>query len=183
MFNKLFFKASKTPVVEGLTITQVSCFDERIDEFWARVSSQFQTILVRNKDHLNWRYATVPDISYSIFVAEKAGVVCGYLVLRCDCEYGKVGVIFDFLSDSEEVARNLLSTATEHCQRDNADYIYWAGIANKAYLRDFRKSGFISRALLKAGYFIVYSNYSDISKELLGNPQNWLIQTGDEDVM
>jgi GNAT superfamily N-acetyltransferase len=183
MLNKLLFRASKTPVVKDLTITQVSCFDERINEFWARVSSQLQTIVVRSKDYLNWRYATVPDISYSIYIAEKAGVIRGYLVLRCDCEYRKKGVIFDLLSESEEVARSLLSTATEHCRRDNTDYIVWVGIANKTYLRAFRKSGFISRPFLKEGNFIVYSSAPDISKEFLRNPQNWLIQTGDEDVM
>jgi L-amino acid N-acyltransferase YncA len=190
-FNKLFAKDSKAPVVKGLAITQVSNFDERINEFWARVSRQFPIIVVRSKDYLNWRYATVPDISYSIYIAEKDEMIYGYLVLRYLQERDKkAALIYDLLAESEEVAQCLLSTAAKRCQKDGMDYIYWVGIANKAYLRAFRKRGFISQSRRKSkvktgfekiGEFNFCSNAPNISKELLSNPQNWLIQIGDSD--
>jgi GNAT superfamily N-acetyltransferase len=182
MSNNLLRRASKVPVVRGLSITQVSCFDERINEFWSRVSSQFQIIVIRSKDYLNWRYATVPDIKYSIYIAEKDGAILGYIVLRYHQEeYKKVAVIYDLLAETEDIAQCLLHTALEHCQRDGMDYISWVGIADKIYLRAFRKRGFIHVPFQKGGKFLAYSSDVNISKEFLSNPKNWLIQLGDSD--
>ena len=50
-----------------------------------------------------------------------------------------------------------------------------------AYLRAFRKTGFISRSYQGEGKFVVYSSAPNISKEFFTNPQNWLIQVGDSD--
>ncbi len=185
MFNKLLFRASKAPTFNGLAINHVSSFDERINEFWISVSNQFPIMVVRSKDYLNWRYTTVPDISYSIYLAEKAGAVCGYLILRClQREYIKVAAIYDLLAESEAVVQCLLSKATEQCRMDGVDYIYWSSITNKAYLRAFRKRGFISQPFQKSvSKFIVASTTPDIPKEFLSNQQNWFIQIGDLDIL
>lgn len=181
---KIVCRAPKVPVVKGLAITQVSCFDERIDEFWARVSSKFKISVVKNKDYLNWKYTEVPDLSYSIYIAEKGKTICGYLVLHYQKEeIKKLAVIFDFLAESEDIAQCLLHKANEHCRRDDIDYIFWAGIANKAYLRAFRKRGFISQPSPKIGRLVVRSSSPNISKDFLKNPQNWLSQLGDSDAI
>ena len=39
MLNMLFIRASKAPGIKGLTITRVPRFDNRINEFWTRVSN------------------------------------------------------------------------------------------------------------------------------------------------
>jgi len=182
--QKVFYRARKAPIIEGLTITQVSAFDERINEFWTRVSSQYQIIVVRNKDYLNWRYVAVPGVDYLIFIAEKAGEIYGYLVWRCiPTEHTKVGTIFDVLAQSEEVAQCLISKAMERCEQEKIDLIYSAGIANKAYLKAFKRMGFISVPFVKGGQFIAYSSASTISKEFLKDPQNWFIQIGDSDAI
>jgi GNAT superfamily N-acetyltransferase len=179
---KMVCRSPKPPVVKDLAITQVSCFDERINEFCDRVSSNFQIMVLRNKDYLSWKYTDVPDLKYSIYIAEKVKTICGYLILRYHREeFKKKAQIYDFLAESEEVAQSLLHVATENCRRDNIDYIYWAGIANKAYLRAFRKRGFISQPTHKEGRLVVYSSSPNISKEFLKNPQNWLSQLGDSD--
>jgi RimJ/RimL family protein N-acetyltransferase len=190
--NKLRIRDSEISNIKGLTITQVSEFDERVNKFWAKVSKQFPIMVMRSKDYLNWRYATVPDINYSIYVADVAGVILGYIVLRAFQEKDKkAALIFDLLAESEEVAKCLLSTTSKHCQKDGVDYIYWVGIANEAYLRAFRKRGFISQpyrqskegasGFEKKGEFNFYSNSSNIPGEFLSDPQNWLIQIGDSD--
>jgi len=182
MINNLVYRASKRPVIEGLEVSQVSCFDERINALWEKVSSQIQITAVRSKDYLNWRYAAVPDVHYAIYIAEKAGDVCGYLVMRrVQEEQQNAAVIYDLFAESEKVAQYLLSTVSELCQKDNMDYIYWVGIAPKLYLKAFRKNGFISQPFRKEGNFNVYSNSLNVSKEFLSNPQNWLVQIGDSD--
>ena len=184
MFSKLLFRATKVPYIKDLTISQVSCFDERINEFFARVSGQFQIMVARSKDYLNWRFTAVPDVSYRVYIAEKSGAVCGYIVLRSlQREYKKVAVIYDLLAESEEIAQCLLATAIENCKRDGTDYISWSGIANKTYLRAFRKRGFICEPFQKEQKFVAYSSDPNFSKEFLSKPENWLIQTGDTDIL
>jgi len=184
LVDKIFYRAKRAPAVEGLTIAQVSSFDERINELWARVSSQYQIMVVRNKDYLNWRYCAVPGVNYSIYIAEKAGQICGYLVLRCmQREQIEAGIIFDIIAQSGDTARYLVSKAIEHCKQEKVDLIYYSTIANKAYIRAFRKNGFISVPFIKGGRFCAYSSASHISREFLRDPQNWLVQLGDSDIV
>jgi len=120
VLNKVFIRARKAPVVEGLTISEVSSFDDRINEFWSRISNQYKIILVRDKDYLNWRYVTIPDITYSIYVAEKVGEIYGYLVLRCNQVEKQtiIGIIYDIMAQSEQIAQYLISKAVKHFQQE-----------------------------------------------------------------
>ena len=182
--GKVFYRAKRAPVVEGLTISQVSSFDERINEFWDRVSSQYPIMVVRNKDYLNWRYVAIPDINYTIYIAEKDGEIDGYLVLRClEMEQKKEGVIFDILAQSEEIAQCLISRAVEHCKQEAVDFIHGRMLANKTLLKAFRKNGFISIPFIKSLWFVAYTNSPDISKEFLMDAKNWFVQVGDSDIL
>ena len=178
---KTAYRAQRTPAIEGLTISQVSSFDERIDELWNRVSSSHQIMVVRKKEYLNWRYAP-PDVDYSIYLAEKAGEIHGYLVLRCT-QQGEVktGRIFDILGRSEAVIRCLVSQAVAHCQRGKANLVYCNLLANRTYHRALRNNGFMSAPFIKGASFRVISSSPSISEAFLKDPKNWFIQLGDSD--
>jgi hypothetical protein len=181
---KIICRAPKAPVVKDLVITQVPRFDERIDEFWNKVAGKLKIAVVKSEEYLNWKYAGVPGHNYLIFIAEKGKTIYGYLVMSYQKEESKaLAIIFDFLAEPEEIGQCLLQTAIERCRKDDIDYIYWAGVAPKDYLRTFRKRGFISQPSPKIGRLIVYSNTPGISMEFLTNPKNWLSQLGDSDVM
>ncbi len=183
VFNKVLFRTQKPSEIEGLTIKQVTSFDERFDEFWAKVCSQSQIMVVRNKDYLNWRYSN-PDANYSIFVAEKAREICGYLVLEHKVQSSvKVSHIFDLIAQSEEIMHHLLSEAVENCQQNKVDLILYPLVANKTYHRVLKKNGFISLSFIKGGRFCAYSSSPTIPKEFLSNPENWLVQLGDSDAV
>jgi len=180
VFSKLLFRTQQNPKLPGLTITQISSFDERINEFWPRVSSQYPIMVVRDKDYLNWRYVTVPDVDYTIYTAEKAGEIHGYTVFQClQQEQGRTCVIFDILAQSEHIAQCLISKVIEQCKQEQVDSIFCNMIANKIYLRAFRRNGFMSIPFSKGSSFCAYSSAPHASKEFLKDPRNWLIQLGD----
>ncbi len=183
--SRAFFGARKAPVIEGLTISEVSSFDDRINEFWSRISKQYQMILVRDKNYLNWRYVTIPDITYSIYIADKAGEIYGYLVSRRWREDDiELGVIFDILAQSQEVAHCLISKAVQRFEYEKVDVVLCRMIANKTLYKAFRKNGFISIPFfIKGGYFCAYSSSPRISKETLKDPRNWFVQIGDSDFL
>lgn len=183
LVSKGFVRTQSPPVVEGLTITQVFSFDDRINDFWGKVSNRYKIIVIRNRAYLNWRYGA-PNAKYIIYIAEGNKEIFGYLVLRClQREYTKVGLIFDILAQSEEVARYLLLEAVERCKREKMHLIQCNLIADKMLLKAFRKSGFLPLPFIKGSQFCAYSSSSDISKEFLKDPQNWLVQIGDSDLV
>ncbi len=175
---RVFYWAKAAPVVAGLTISRVSSFDERINEFWARVSSQYEIMVVRNKEYLNWRYAAASGIDYSIYIAEKGGEICGYLVLRCmQREHIRLGAICDILTQSPRISRCLISEAVQHCEREKADVVYGHMIADGTLIKSFRDSGFVP--FLKSERFVVYSRSPHVSVEFLRDPGDWFVQIGD----
>jgi GNAT superfamily N-acetyltransferase len=182
ILSSVFYRSEKAPALEGVRITQISSFDERIDELWARVSNNYPVMVVRNKEYLNWRYAAIPDVHYSIYIAEKEGDIHGYLVLRCVQQGGtKTGIIFDILATSQQIYQCLISQAMAQCELEKADTIYGLMIADKTVSTAFRKNGFLSFPFLKDGRFIVYSSSPHVSKEFLAEPKNWFVQIGDSD--
>lgn len=184
LVDRIFYRSQKPPVVEGLSVTQVPSFDDRINEFWTKASSQYKIMVVRDRDYLNWRYCAVPGVDYSIYIATKARQICGYLVLRCmGWKQIKLGIIFDMLAQSQEIAQSLVFKGIEHCKRENTDLIYHRTIANKTYIKAFRENGFISIPLIKGGRFCAYSRDPHISKEFLRDAENWLVQPGDSDMI
>lgn len=70
-------------------------FDERADEFWNQASTQFDLIVVRRQDFLNWRYSDPRAGSFTIRTAEEGGRLLGYAVLRVS---GGIGYIADLLA-------------------------------------------------------------------------------------
>jgi len=184
LFNKVFFRTQKPPSLEGLTINQVASFDNRVDDLWAKVSSQYHIMIVRDKDYLNWRYSA-PGANYSIFVAEKAGEICGYLVLEHRLQSGtKLSFVFDLIAQSEELMHCLVSQAVDDCKQKKVDLILYLLIANKTYRRILKKSGFLSLPFLKGLRLCAYvSPQGTTLRESLKNPQNWLDQLGDSDAV
>jgi len=179
--QQTIYRTPKAPVMKDLMIIQISSFDDRIDEFWDEVSNQYKIMIVRNKDYLNWRYSA-PEANYSIFVAEKANKICGYLVLEDKIQGGiKISHIFDLIAQSEEVMHCLASRAIEHCQQNKVDIISYSLIASEAYYRVLKRNGFISLPFIKGECFCAFSNSLHISKAFLEDPKSWFAQIGDSD--
>ncbi len=184
LVDKTFYRAQEPHLVEGLVINRVPFFDDRINEFWANISNHYKIMVVRDRNYLNWRYVTVPDVDYSIYIAEKAAEIWGYLVLRCmERDQTKVGIIFVTLAQSQNIAQCLVSEAIKHCEQEKADLVYYSMIANKTHIKGFRRNGFISVSFIKGGRFCAHSNDPNISREFLRDPENWLVQLGDSDMI
>lgn len=181
----LLYRTKKPPPVRGLTIAEISSFDERIDDFWNKVSNDYSIMCVRDRAYLNWRYVSKPDGEYTIYVAEKEGETLGYMVLRCVELRGLVcGRIIDIIAphNREEIIHSLVSKAIEHFEQETASLIVCKMIGPKAYLNVFKRSGFISpRFLNKRFPFVVYTDVSQTSAKFIRDPKHWFVQEGDSD--
>jgi GNAT superfamily N-acetyltransferase len=177
---KTIFRAKKPSVVDGLTISEIFHFDDRYNEFWERISKDYRIIAVRNKEYLNWRYIDAPNAKYTIYVAERNEMICGYMVLENKyCRGLPIGRILDIAAplDQQIVIQCLISKAIEHFERKEADAIFSNIISNR-YLHSFLKNGFLPYPISK-NRFIAYNASPNIPDGYLKNPKNWFIQLGD----
>ncbi len=185
--RNILYRAKKLPVVEGLSIKKVSSFDGRFDSFWREVSAHHQTMVARSREYLEWRYAAIPDIKYSIFLAEKGDEIHGYMVLR-KLRRGQVrlGVIFDILALSPEVARSLIGQAVRYFQQQGVDMVYGSMFADNKLYRAFRSNGFIPVPFVGQSFGVQIQAPLDklpgIFGEWLTRSGNWYAQIGDTDL-
>lgn len=179
-----FSRGRKAPAVEGLIIAQVPSFDERINEFWAKLSHQYRVMVERNREYLNWRYVDAPDSDYLVYIAERGAEVVGYLVLHCmQMGQASAAIIFDILAESEEIAQCLIAEAVERSKRERVDLVYYASVGGSSVPKAFRRNGFMHFPSVKRLRFCAYSTSSCASREFLQNRGNWFIQMGDSDMM
>lgn len=191
IFINIFNRAKKHPEVDGLTITKISSFDDRVNDFWKKISNDYEIIVVRDKEYLNWRYVDVPDVNYTIYLAEESEEICGYVVLGCAKQDILSGHILDIIAplDRPEVIHCLLSKAIEYFEEEGVDIIFCKMIADKMFYKIFRKSGFLPIQFIGLVFkrfrlwskHIVRINSPEMSEAYIKDSKNWFVQIGDSD--
>jgi GNAT superfamily N-acetyltransferase/N-acetylglutamate synthase-like GNAT family acetyltransferase len=128
----------------GIEIKQIDEFDETMDEFWERVSPQFQVIVRRDSQFLNWKYVHQPYMQYQIFTASRDGRICGYVILRkTRPPESNSGIIADLLvsPDDQPTINSLLTFAVQHFKQQKVKYIF-AASSVEGYKSALMRQGF-----------------------------------------
>jgi len=162
----------------NLQVTQVDGFGEEINQLWNRISHEYDLIVVREKDYLNWRYFECPEWHYNVLVAEKNNVTKGFLVTSVHKVRTRIiGYIVDFLCDSNETLIQLVAVATCQFNKQRVDSIKclqsrWSKILQKygfasIFQPKFRMCGRI--------------NSPSFSEAYKRNAKGWFVNYGDCD--
>lgn len=175
----IIFRSKKSPIIEGMKITEIAQFDDRVDDFWKDVSRYFNIIVVRNKEYLNWRYFKRPNSNFRVLLAECDEKILGYVVFASKDEKG---FIIDLLVYPHrlDVVQSLILTAVEHLREEKAHRIICWMLKNNPYYRVLRANGFIR---LSSTYPFGVTTYSPSKAptEFVKNPKNWYLTLGDTD--
>jgi len=170
------------PSIENLRITEASSFDERINEFWNRVSKNYSIIVVRNRNYLNWRYFGRPDLNYKVLLAEDDGHIEGYLVMSTQkSERGKVGYIVDVLSSSKDIFLNLIHTSIEYLSRQSVDSVRCLMTKDHIWYKALKENGFTSY-LQQRLRFIARINSLHFLQQYK-TAKEWYLTYGDSDMI
>jgi hypothetical protein len=97
-------RANDARTYGGLRIETISRFDSRADSVWRRAVRGTQ--LVRNADHLNWRYIDAPG-EYRCFAACHGSSLLGFAILGHTVKHGvSAGYVADLVAtgNAERVA-------------------------------------------------------------------------------
>ena len=133
--------------VPGLTIDQVTDFDEPFAVFWNRVQGCAPLIVVRDSAYLNWRYLEAPGREYVAFAARSEGKVRATMVLRSGL-LGRLstGLIVDLIveasGEGRAAGRLLIEHAGEYFRDQDLDMLATLSLRHTDEFRLFRASGF-----------------------------------------
>jgi hypothetical protein len=100
LLNTLRHLTNSKPSTGALEVTEVDFFDERINRFWDAVSKNYDFIVSRGQNYLNWRYLDPRTGDYKVRMILEDNQIIGYSVLRINAyrkEY-PVGYIVDLLT-------------------------------------------------------------------------------------
>jgi len=104
--------------LNGLVIKELSGFDDDFSDLWKRSCSGIKRSIVREKEHLNWRYVSCPVRNYKIFSAYLKDRLIAFVVLRTVDDTGiKTGWIVDMFFDQTKVGVKALKNLITHSER------------------------------------------------------------------
>lgn len=130
-----------------LTISKVDTFDDRVNEFWAKIQHNYDFIVERTKEYLNWRYCDPRAGEYQIMIAEKDSELVGYCVFTINNynpEY-PVGYIVELLTlpGESEAATKLLREAVNYFDNNEVNIINCLTVKSHIVNRILSKQGFL----------------------------------------
>ena len=181
---RILIKTKKRNKPKGLEIKLYDSFDGRFDEFWERVKGQYGIIGVRDRRCLDWRYRK-PGNKYEIVVAELAGKIAGYAVIKTQKETEHVvGYLVDILVDeSAEAGPSLIKECILRFLSSKVDYVLSWMLEDKKLYQTLKEYGFIEREIDQNanGVYLIFDN-KNIEATYIGDSRNWYITMGDSDV-
>lgn len=182
---KLYSRAKKPPLVRGLKIRKLSSFDQDFDELWEKTSKSWDICVVRTSKILNWRYFGMPLSEYLVFSAEVDDELLGFVILNLDKMAGqKIGNIVDIFTprDRTDIAHTLLTHSVSLFKRQKVDKVLCWMLDAHPYSSILKKCGFLRRhPEIKLSARL--NGKTDLSKVYIENPQHWLINMGDSDIV
>ena len=127
----------------------IMAFDDDFDRLWKECQQDYGILVVRNKRHLNWRYADRPDWTYYSFGYYPQGILKGYVTLKLFMEEKILkGHILDIFAaaSNEHVFDNLLKGSLTFFIRRRVDHVtLWisrsSAIENALSENGFHKTG------------------------------------------
>lgn len=128
----------------SISITTAERFDERIDAFCDEASQQFDFIIVRNNELLNWRYADRRAGDFTIRLATEGERVVGYCALRVANGRGHIADLLA-LPGRRDVVAALARDATTQLRRVGVSVIECWLFENHPYAATLDSCGFLGR--------------------------------------
>ena len=136
------------PQKGDITITDIDRFDHRIDDFWETVSNNYDFIVERRMEYLNWRYCDPRAGDFMIKQAEDGeGRILGYSVLGINKYLGEyhIGYIIDLLTTPNrlDVADALTADAVRFFDDQKINIVNALVFKNHPHERVLSRRGFL----------------------------------------
>jgi hypothetical protein len=144
--NKIIRHSGTYPEIN---IEDISMFDDRINSFWENIRIEYNFIIEKNRDYLNWRYCDPRSSNkgkYFVKQAVKNNEILGFIVLEIGekDDYSE-GYIVDLLAlpDRMDVAGKLTAEALLFFRHSDINVVHYRVVKDHPYQALLRENGFI----------------------------------------
>jgi len=162
-------------------------FDERFDDFWARVKDKYPIMVIRDRRYLAWRFAGISGRHYRILVVQVKGEVIGYTVLRCaNIREIPAGLVMDLLVEAgprgEAAGARLMAEAWRYFRAENMWLAGGLMLPQSAEYHIMRRAGYLpcpdrfAPSLFRFA-FRLYDKRPAIVPRL--SPEHWFVTMAD----
>lgn len=161
-------------------IYSIEEFDHRFDILWKNISQNFNNIIERKSDFLNWKYKKQPMVDYKIFAADKNGELSGYIILRLARKpESNSGIIADLFASpgDKTIIESLLKFSIDYFKEYCMKQII-AASSIKEYQIYFKKLGF--KVQKQVTPLFLSKNKKDAYQEIKHQSQ-WFFGRSDHD--
>ena len=123
---------------------------EAFDRLWPALEHQrpMQSgyTIIRDRAWIEWRYLRAPDVSYAVWLAERAGMPAGYAVTRMREESGRrLGYLAELaaIGDHPVVSSALIDAAVAHLGAEGVELVASLIVPGSPPEVAFRRAGFL----------------------------------------
>lgn len=174
-----FYEAGSSKLeIQGMNFELASTFPDDIYTLWERASLNYDLILERSKQYLEWRYIRNPD-SYSIWLAQTGQKSSGYLITKLGTwRHLKIGFLADFLIEEHqpEIFTQLILRALSSFSEEKVDMVAAWAVRGSSYYKILKRFGFKH---YKAVPIICYKN--DLGNKIINSRWKWHFTMADSD--
>ncbi|MBN2037576.1 MAG: GNAT family N-acetyltransferase [Chitinispirillaceae bacterium] len=164
---------------QPVQIEEIAEFGPEVDTFWEEVRTDYDILVEKNAQYLNWKYVCQPDTRYRLFTAKKGGTVAGFMVVRQfgpgELEFGIIAELFTARSDAD--TRSVMLRHAEEFFRGRVNYMESAA-SMREFGETFRSAGFIACEKV-APQFSCAESLADVRAEAVSG--TWFLSRGDHD--
>jgi hypothetical protein len=162
LINRVSLFFSSSPKGGEFSLVKVPEFDERINVFSDSVMGDYDFILEKKRDYLNWRFSNEGRGTHQILLAMEGDRIIGYAVLGQKVDEGYVeGQIEDLLAlkGRLDVVDALFSFACSYFDDLGINGVFYQVVEGHPYCRVSERWGFLnsrSRPTVELSYSEVY---------------------------
>ncbi|MDQ5823751.1 MAG: GNAT family N-acetyltransferase [Chloroflexota bacterium] len=169
----------------GVSVYQASGPDD-FDRLWSRVSGEYENVVARRAEWVDWRFTRAATYSYKVLVARKRGEPCGYIAYRLADRGARVNAyIADIFMARNDLATTaaLLKCALDDLSARGASMVLATAAPGSTLYRQLRGLGFLPTRRGTAFNFEIVPLQPDVDIAGLSDPRTWHITAGDFDVV
>lgn len=183
LWNAWWDAIVKTPDPR-LTVREVTEAGPEFDELWQAIGSAYESLVVRDRAWVTYRFLRAPNLNYRILLAEREGRPAGYAAFRLSSERARsMGWVADLFTAPGDAAavRALLRHTVSELRRAGADDARVLLSQDTWLEREFRRAGFL---FARGTYDVsIVPLTRTLPLDSLYDPQRWFTMGGDFDVI
>jgi hypothetical protein len=189
--NTMYRPRRENPQRWGLQLRDESTFDASFDRFWEKVADKYDTMTVRDRGYLTWRFTNVGFREYQTLTARADGDIVGYVVLRMAELAGvRSGLICDLMVEpgerGEAAGLLLVNEATKRFTSSGMALASSLMLEHTDEYRILRRAGYVpcpKKLAPQPFQLIARPTGENVTHEHLADPRNWFLTMADHDAV